>query len=301
MLNKLIFVSPTEEFEKILGELRLSEETKKYYRKLFRLFIKWLGNREITEDSLFEYLSFLKGRVEKGELNSSSLPNYFKPIQLYCSEKNILLNWKKLSRRFPEAVINKNGYPSDEQIQAFFSLCDDFTKLFASVLIYSGLRVGGLLGLRVKDLKAFGDFVILTVYQGTQEEYTTFIPRSIGLLIEKHLEEREKKGEAITSDTLVFNEPYPIILKHLKSTWVKVCKWRKNVNFSPIHIFRKIFRTELQKSGIETLYCEILLGHDTGLNKVYFRPSVNDLLEKYVKVLPHLNALTKSTLKPEEN
>ena len=42
---------------------------------------------------------------------------------------------------------------------------------------------------------------------------------------------------------------------------------------------------------MKSLHVEIFLGHDTGLNENYYRPSEEDLLNDYLKALPDLTFL----------
>ena len=46
------------------------------------------------------YISCQKARAESGEISETTLPN-FKPIKLFCIENDVILNWKKISRRIP--------------------------------------------------------------------------------------------------------------------------------------------------------------------------------------------------------
>jgi hypothetical protein len=44
-----------------------------------------------------------KERAERKEVAEATVPNYFKPIKLFCEMNDILLNWKKISKRSREA------------------------------------------------------------------------------------------------------------------------------------------------------------------------------------------------------
>jgi hypothetical protein len=44
---------------------------------------------------------------------------------------------------------------------------------------------------------------------------------------------------------------------------------------------------------------ETLMGHSTGISDSYYRPTENDLLDDYLKIVDHLTIRTESTFKAE--
>ena len=44
---------------------------------------------------------------------------------------------------------------------------------------------------------------------------------------------------------------------------------------------------------------ETLMGHSTGISDSYYRPTENDLLDDYLKIVNHLTIRTESTFKAE--
>ena len=68
------------------------------------------------------------------------------------------------------------------------------------------------------------------------------------------------------------------------------------------HGFRKYFETHAMES-MKLLNVKILMGHDTGLEKSYYKPTEKDILEDYLKVVDLLtiSEVNKLKLEFEEN
>ncbi|MDW0197325.1 MAG: hypothetical protein QOD16_01140, partial [Nitrososphaeraceae archaeon] len=71
--------------------------------------------------------------------------------------------------------------------------------------------------------------------------------------------------------------------------------------FKSTHCFRKYFETHAMDK-MKLLNVKILMGHDTGLQKSYYKPSEKDILEDYLKVIDLLtiNEVNKLKLEFEE-
>ena len=52
--------------------------------------------------------------------------------------------------------------------------------------------------------------------------------------------------------------------------------------------FRKWFKTRAQLAGMDTLKVEFLMGHDIGLGESYFKPTEQEMLEKYILIVDQL-------------
>jgi len=51
-----------------------------------------------------------------------------------------------------------------------------------------------------------------------------------------------------------------------------------------LHGFRKYFKTQTERV-MKSLNVEILMGHDIGISKPYYKPSEQELLQDYVKAI----------------
>lgn len=58
--------------------------------------------------------------------------------------------------------------------------------------------------------------------------------------------------------------------------------------FQEAHGFRKFFLTQCQLAGMSILDCNKLTNHSNGINDSYYKPTDEDLLTSYLKVVDHL-------------
>jgi hypothetical protein len=115
-MEAILEVDPlTEFFESIRSPL-----TRDRYEHRFDIFLRHIGidgadlrerasnfAKKAKKDpqwgtlSINEYMRYQRERAEKGELSESTLPNFWKPIKLFCEQNDIIiLNWKKLLEEF---------------------------------------------------------------------------------------------------------------------------------------------------------------------------------------------------------
>ena len=78
-------------------------ETKRQYPKRLEVFLDYLklegnsieekvnrfyefalGNQKAFQNRLLNYIEFQKKRAKSGEISESTVPNYYKPIKLFC-------------------------------------------------------------------------------------------------------------------------------------------------------------------------------------------------------------------------
>lgn len=60
--------------------------------KLYNLYNKARSDTEWFQDSLIDFIVFQKERASRGEIADSTIPNYYKPVKLFCDMNNIIIN-----------------------------------------------------------------------------------------------------------------------------------------------------------------------------------------------------------------
>jgi integrase len=173
------------------------------------------------------------------------------------------------------------------------------------------MRIGALHPLRICDLGRVDYLYKIRVYWGYKEEYVTYCKPETAAEIDTYLEFRIRNGENITGDSFLpvkkFNvslkikgfrgKPFgkrslPIILED----YVRNCGLTKIDHINPhnrkevplLHGFRKFFTTELINSNLNPEIREMLLGHKIGLATASYRPTEEEMHEKYNKVIDNL-------------
>jgi hypothetical protein len=75
---------------------------------------------------------------------------------------------------------------------------------------------------------------------------------------------------------------------------------KRRHDFKSTHCFRKYFETHALKS-MKLLNVKMLMGHDTGLEKSYYKPSEKELLDDYLKVVDILTVNKQIKLESKVN
>ena len=99
-----------------------SASTKGYYLRRLKIFFDYIGlypyktinercnyfaekgkeNSEWAFNNIIRFLQFQKERVERGEITSGTVKNYWKPIKLLCESGNVNITSKRITRGLPK-------------------------------------------------------------------------------------------------------------------------------------------------------------------------------------------------------
>ncbi len=84
-----------------------------------------------------------KDRAEKKEISEATVPNYFKPIKLFCEMNDISLNWKKIGRRIPHGrSYGQDRIPTVDEVKRILAYPDRRVKPAVLLMLSSGIRIG---------------------------------------------------------------------------------------------------------------------------------------------------------------
>lgn len=298
------------------------ERSKKYALKARD--VEWATN------TINQYMRMQRERAEKGEISESTVPNYFKPIKLFCEMNRIALPWVNIQRRIPRGPqYAENELLTKEQIRQLLTYPDRRIKVIVLIDVSSGIRVGSWDQLNYGDIKPIEkDGIILCAsfraYDTKRRKYyPTFITPEAYAAFNDYIEYRKRSGEKITSKSPVLRnlfvpdkgahgEPHEPI--RLKSTGVqslmedalKVTGLRKNLPkgtrrhpFQANHGFRKYFST-ISFSRMKSMHATMMQGHSLGVNDSYVTPSRDELLGEYLKAIPDLTILEQLPGQPSK-
>jgi integrase len=322
------------DFYKIEGDT-IQEKSENFLK-----VIKNGKNTQKLTDLIIKYMSYHLIRVEEKEISRSTVRNYYKPIKLFCEMNNIVLNWKIISKGLPSGPESSNDrIPTLDEILELIKYPDRRIKPIAYTMISSGIRVGSWDWLKWKhiipsyDKNAEVIAAKIIVYNGEPEQYFSFITPEAYNSLKEWMEFREKQGEKITPESWVMRDIWNtarIITNakelNLKGTtglisvpkkadsnairqiftraWkiqnIREVDNKRRHEFKSTHCFRKYFETHALKS-MKLLNVKMLMGHDTGLEKSYYKPSEKELLEDYLKVVDILSVNKQIKLESKVN
>lgn len=305
--------------EWIFEESIKSEETKKTYLRILKKFKKFVGV-ENTEDLLNADRKMIQEKVEdfvismKGVINPNSFPTQLASIFLFYDLSDIVLNKTRIRKLYP-AKIKKMGQEAYSRGDIRFMLENtNKRRSKAIILIFTstGIRVGGLCDLQIKDLldSPREDCKCLRIYADEKEEYFTFLTPESTKALEDYLQERIDSGEKLTPNKPLISQfenyghgktnslkmtriavtnVFTTIFRHKKEGRVK----DKGGNFSipTLHGTRKYFnKTMKMREGCNLSVCEKLMGHSTTikLDDSYLPVTREELFKEFEKAIPYL-------------
>ena len=291
-------------------------------------------------DLIIQYMSYHLNRVQKKEISRSTIRNYYKPIKLFCEMNNIVLNWKIISKGLPSGPESSNDrIPTLEEILELLKYPDRRIKPIVFTMISSGIRVGSWEWLKWKHIIPLYDqdsqviAAKIIVYDGEPEQYFSFITPESYYSIREWMEFREKQGEKITGESWLMRDIWntgriltfdkesnlkgmsglisvpkkadsnairQIFTRAWKIQNIREVNSNRRYEFKSTHCFRKYFETNALKS-MKLLNVKMLMGHDTGLEKSYYKPSERDLLDDYLRAVDFLTIKNEAKIQSKIN
>ena len=244
----------------------------------------------------------------KKSINPNTVPSYLVPLATFLEVNDIDLNWKKIKRLYP-AKIKRSG-SSAYQTEDVKLMLDATPQLRNRALIHfiasSGMRVGAITDLTLGHLRdmPYGCTMVL-VYEGSTEEYTTFLTPEATASLQLYFGERKNHGEVLSNDSPIFRERYQIASLNSISLSTEAIQGvlarctknanirgqKKNGRYSEqlVHGFRKRFNTVLKlNNSINDNAIEKMMGHKKGLDGSYLQITSERLFEEFVKGIQDL-------------
>lgn len=273
----------------------------------------------VAEKRVISYIIEEVQRAEEGQITESTIRNPLKAIKLLLEMNDATVNWKKIRRLLPPA----RGYaldriPTIDEIRDILDAADSRGKALTLTLLTSGLREGAIESLRISDYSPIrlGEKIVagkIIAYNNEPERYTTFITPEALNALEKYLEFRRDHGEALRYQSPLFRDKFdpirgmyghgkkdaetnviqmtaPAVRQYYNRLFYSIgirSEKKRRHEFS-VHGFRKFFKTRCELAGMKPINVETLMGHSTGISDSYYRPTENDLLEDYLKVVDQL-------------
>lgn len=302
-----IFLASLKSEKSRLEYVKSLEKFRKHFQiQSFNEYLK-KDPKDIQLD-LEDYLLWMRENVF-----TNSIPTYYHPIQTFLEMNDVMINFKKLRRLFPERAKTaiERGWTTEE-IQKMLKVSDSLR--ITSVIHFenaSGGRLGLCDGLLIKHLvpvndTEYGKCYAITGYADSKEEYVTFLTPEATKALDEYLDLRRSKGETITSTSPVFRKERrtdkiePALGRSLggsimeieKKAGLRDPKNKKHGRF-PIqanHGFRHRFNEIVKSSNlINPHVAERLLSHSSKtlpLDSIYYHPNLETMWEEYRKIIP---------------
>lgn len=312
-----------------------SEKTKIIYTLAIDAFIKYT---KLDYDKILELepkkvqaiiISYTMEMKQNKKLSPVSMKTYLAAIKTFFEINDYEgINWRKVKRYVGEFYTVGEDRPyTREEIKKLVDAASLRNKAIILLMASSGMRRGALPKLKLKHLKAENKYniFIIDVYKQAKEHYFTFCTPESRKAIEEYIEWRARLGEKITPESPLFRQDFntlearssivPItdvvirgILKRLRvhTNIVQNQPLTENVNagsqrtkIKTSHGFRKFFDTTATNAGMNPLFIEIIMGHNTGIKAAYYKPTVKEILEGNDRMHGYISIINDLTINEE--
>jgi integrase len=310
-----------------------SSDTRYVYRQSLHLFMNHLKIGHNDYDKLLDkdpkiiqedIIRFIIDYTKK--IAPATLSLYVGAIRKFYTMNDITnLNWKKIRSFEPERqrVAEDRPYIHSE-IKSLIDRASLRNKCIILLMSSSGMRVGAIPPLRVKDLERIESDGIykINVYAKTRQNYYTFCSPECAASIDQYIEWRKRSGERITEESILFrsdfnahniafSKPKPIsikaIMKAITKLWIDVGMKKQKLEtevykrneIMRCHGLRKFFETNAFKAGMDHIYIRRLLGQKSGLEDSYLKLSEEELLEGDSKHVGYVGIVDQLTINEE--
>jgi integrase len=309
-----------------VGSIR-TDETKKQYVYALKRFMLAVGESDLErlvaqppkliEAHLIDWIVNLR---EEEKLSRSVINLYLSAVLKFYLMNDVLLNRKKISSYLGDTdhKFDDRAY-THQEISKLISEADERMKVVILLLASAGVRIGALPEICLRSLEKIEEYNIykIVVYERTKERYITFCTPECAQAIDSYLQYRERFGERLSPDSPLLRQHFHhdqiisikrprklstkslpnrlgellircglVEVKHETTDRMSRGRERKEVRRS--NGFRKFADTMMIKAKVDAIAKELMLGHDLGLDKNYWRPGEEDLLNEYLKAVDFL-------------
>jgi hypothetical protein len=295
-----------------------------------------IDGREL-EDRIVEYI---KDMTKRRGASSAAIKITLTAIRKFFVEnrEESRLNWSWLKSRIPKGngTVKDRDYTKVELVRMWEQ--SDIRKKAILSLLMAGLRKGAIPDLRVGSLEKITRYkdkdgeeqhelehhlYKLRVYEGSDEEYITFLTPAGAKAVDRYIEARTMAGEKVTANSPLIRdvfdfakknagEPKPVTLDALDMLFMRLTrsagirpkekagKRQDRHDIMLFHGIRKYVNHSLVNSGCEPIAKELLIGHSPpGLEGSYLRLTENELLIQFLKAVPMLSLSQEHELKQQ--
>lgn len=246
-----------EEMVHRLKEQRYSAQTLKIYVQMFEEFINYYPGLDINNISDKQIKQFLRYLVTERKISTSYQNQSINAIKFYYEKvlggprKVYYIDRPKKEKTLPAVL-------SVEEIKALFASVENIKHKCLLMLAYSsGLRLGEIIRLKIKDIDRERMQIRVVQSKGKKDRYTKLSLRFLQIL-DEYIEiekPREYVFEGVKGGQYSPNSAQNIIKAVAQKAGLK-----KRVT---MHTLRHTFATHSLENGVDLRYIQSMMGHES--------------------------------------
>jgi len=236
---------------------------------------------------------------------------------------DVILNKKKINMFIGEQTLKAVDRPyTYDEIRKILDVSDIRKRVIIGLMYAAGLRIGAISELRLRHIEKIESCYKVVVYEGSKEQYYTFVTPEVSSFIDSYLQYRSTNGEQLGPDSYLIRDQFDITDQDQirnKSRGIATCTLEamlstllikagvrtidhvnpyKRKEVARAHGFRKFYTNQLIKSKILTEYRWQLEGHKLkGNDSHYIRTTIDTLYKAYESAIDNLTINEENRLK----
>jgi len=253
--------------------------------------LSYLKRNKNSEEKIANFISYLRER----KLSPNTVRLYLSGIKNLLTLYDISFNPLKVRGFMPKKRLIRDLKPIPKDLLArVLPLMRQNKRLLIWFLFSTGCRVGEALNLRIRDLDLDSDPPRAEVEtEKTLEKRIVFIPSDLAKALREWIKNKDPQSYVFHNER---GPQYPLAINHVRSAFqsalkrleaLKRDKSDRGWEYS-LHSLRKTFKTVLQNAGMDGLMIELLMGHDVGIDRHYYKPTIEEIAKEWKKYERHL-------------
>lgn len=242
-------------YERYLNGQRKSASTVKSYATFVELFLKYFDSTPLTEMNNRSVELFAEGVLAKKNYSISSHRQAINALKHFFTLNSHLgvcvegISTPRKDRKLPDVL-------STEEVISILQATRNIKHRAVLALIYSsGLRIGEVLKLELKDVDLERKSVYVKSGKGRKDRHTT-LGQSIQPLLVNYIRTYKPERFLFEGDTGVAYSASSV-----RAFLKRSCRLAKLIKKVTPHTLRHSFATHLLENGVDIRYIQELLGH----------------------------------------
>jgi integrase len=225
-------------------------------------------------------------------ISKAAIRHYYKN-----QDENVILDWDKISSVISSADVKKYDVvgPTHEQIRLLLNIAEIKYRAVILLLASTGMRREALCEMKLENMTYVKDYKLykFRVYPLTSHEYVTYCTPEAAEAIDIYLKKERPKKYFLTGHKGKSQSPQglSVILRNLMlraKIGIKQDKISFHDKIPSVHGFKQFCITQMKKAKVDTESRKIMTDHEIGVSGGYMHDMDDDLLQEYIKAIPHL-------------